>query len=71
MEEQKMLNEYRQKARILFEDYKRQDKELMRKRRNYKSLDEGVYEEKILKEKYKQAQENLDNEYKDIIHMTK
>ena len=71
MDEQIKLEEYRKKARILFEDYRNKDKELSQKRKSYTMLDQGVKEEKKLKEEYKQAQKQLDNEYEDILHMIK
>lgn len=71
MNEQIKLEEYRRKARILFEDYQNKDRELGQKRRNYTMLDQGVKEEKKLREEYRQAQKRLDNEYEDILYMVK
>jgi hypothetical protein len=63
MNEQTRLEEYRRKARILFEEYRNKDKELSKRRRNYTMLDQGVKEERKLQKEYKQAQKELDNEY--------
>ena len=71
MDEQKRIEEYRQKARILFEDYKYKNSELMNKRRHYTMLDQGVKEEKEIKEKYNQAKKQLNDEYEDILPMIK
>ena len=43
----------------------------MNKRRHYTMLDQGVKEEKEIKEKYNQAKKQLNDEYEDILPMIK
>lgn len=71
MEEQKRLEEYRYKGRILFDEYMTESKKLMERRRYYHKLDEGVQEEKQLRENYNKKQNILRDEYKDILHLIK
>jgi len=71
MDEQKRLEEYRCKGRILFEEYMAEYKKFMKKRRHYNKLDEGVREERQLREDYNRKQDILHEEYKDILHLIK
>lgn len=71
MEEQKRIEKYRCKGRILFDEYMAESKMLMERRRHYKKLDEGVREERQLRENYNKKQDMLREEYKDILHLIK
>lgn len=71
MDEQKRLEEYRCKGKVLFDEYKAEYKKFMERRRHYNKLDEGVREERQLQEDYNKKQDKLREEYKDILHLIK
>lgn len=71
MDEQKRLEEYRCKGKVLFDEYKTEYKKFMERRRHYNKLDEGVREERQLQEDYNKKQDKLCEEYKDILHLIK
>ncbi len=61
------LEEYKAKLNLVRSNYKKQFAEFMKRRRNYTKLDEGVQEERDIRQEYQNQIEALSKEYKDVL----
>ncbi|MCR4888229.1 MAG: hypothetical protein K5979_03460 [Ruminococcus sp.] len=61
------FEEYKAKLNLVRSNYKEKFSEFMKRRRNYTKLDEGVQEERDIRQEYQNQIEALSKEYKDIL----